>query len=547
MKSILEQALESHLAGELLKAKRLYIEVIKSGTDDPAAHANLAHILKEEGQLDEALRETDIALKNSPTNPILLMNAAGIHLELGNHKKAIDYCRKSLKIQPNNPIALANLGSAYHAIGDLEQAEYFTIKSLNLQPNNAITLSTMGLINFTKSQLKEAFSDAQKALAFNPQLDKAHLLIGKIFDSLGDTKQSKLAFHNALKHNTNCTGALLCLSSQNISKNEALELLKRGESINKDRLNTQDLTSLHYALSACHHRLKDYPKSSQNLELAHLSKSQSYPSNKSHFIKYIHYFRSQSEQKAGRTTNSSSITRTFIVGMPRSGSTLLESVLSMDNNVQDLGETAAMPNAIEELLKTTRQEIIDLPSLEELYSNHLQDRSPQSTKLTIDKQLNNFLYCGLIANNIPNAKIIHSRRNPLDNILSILRNNITPKNNGYAISARDSAMVLIEQEKAMLQYKHQWPDQIFTFDYDNFVEKPKETISPLLKWLNLEWDEKFLRPETNRRSINTASVVQARQPINNKSLGGWRNYRNLLEPARQLILESGLFQQFDLT
>ena len=143
------------------------------------------------------------------------------------------------------------------------------------------------------------------------------------------------------------------------------------------------------------------------------------------------------------------------------------------------------------------------------------------------------------------AKIIHCRRNPLDNILSMLRNNLSPGND-YTTSSRESALVLIEQEKSMLQYKRKWPNQIYTFNYDKFVAMPREMIKPLTEWLQLSWDENFLHPETNDRSINTASVVQARQPINKNSLGGWKNYRDLLEPGRQLILKSGLFNEFDL-
>ena len=137
------------------------------------------------------------------------------------------------------------------------------------------------------------------------------------------------------------------------------------------------------------------------------------------------------------------------------------------------------------------------------------------------------------------AKIIHCRRNPMDNILSMYRSNLSA-GNSYTANLEDAAKVLVALEQVMQIQKKRYPEKIFTFDYDQFVNAPKANLHRLLEWLDLEFHESYLHPEKSTRSVNTASVMQARKPISNKSVGGWKNYETLLKPALTIIQESGM-------
>ena len=86
-------------------------------------------------------------------------------------------------------------------------------------------------------------------------------------------------------------------------------------------------------------------------------------------------------------------------------------------------------------------------------------------------------------------------------------------------------------------HKDKHTKSIFTFDYDKFVNSPKKNISSLLEWLSLEFEETYLHPENSTRDVNTASVMQARKPISNKSVGTWKNYKNILKPALEILKE----------
>lgn len=543
--SMLEKALQAHLAGELQTAKNLYQEAIKSGDKNPAAHANLGVIMKEEGKLKEAIDETEKALSISPNNPIFLMNAGGLFLELNKFMLSIKYSQKSLNIQPSNPIALANLGSAFKEIGDLENAEKLLLKSLRLQPRNSVTLTAMGFLQLAKNKLSDAHDLAINAIHIDHSSSKAQLLFAKVLEAQGKLEQAKTTFWKSLNLDHGNTGAILGLSCQTITREEAIKLLEILNQLKKDKLNTSDLVSLRYAYANLHHTLKEYTLASKNLTKAHQTKSAFSPSNSSEVIRNVNYFRLQSKQTPRAKDKDVEIQRIFIVGMPRCGSTLLESVLSMNPNTQDLGESKAMAAAIQALIESRRNGLNSPTTLEELYACSVGLDGRGKFEFTIDKQLLNFVYSGLIASQMPQAKIIHCRRNPLDNILSMLRNNLG-FGSEYTISAYDSALVLIAQENAMLQYKEDYNDQIFTFDYDYFVKDPQDAVQPLTEWLGFDWDENYLHPEKSIRTVNTASVVQARQPINSRSLNGWKNYRDLLKPAQALICESGLFEEYEI-
>ena len=506
----LEKALEAHLLGDLHTAKLLYKQAIALGSRHPSAFANLGCILKEEGRLEEALVETKKALSVAPNNPIFLANAGGICLELSDNLKAVEYCKKALALDPQNLASYINLSNAH-------------------RESNAA---------------KEACRTAKKAIDIAPKNSNAHTALAKALQASGKLKQAKDSFKKAIELNPNDTDAILSLSAYLTTEFEINQLLEIAKRTDKETIDPIERSRLNYAFSTCYHKLRQFQLSQQHLKKAHKLKAITSPSNAKELIQSITDNLGMAAEPAS-LRQTSSITRIFIVGMPRSGSTLLESALSMNPAIVDLGETTAMGKAIREFNEYRENTKKYTRSLESFYTRNILKSLPDKTHFSIDKQLYNFRYTGLIAANIDNAKIIHSKRHPLDNILSMLRSSLS-RGNDYSTSPEDCAQVLIEQEKAMQKYKKQWPEQIYTFNYDCFVSHPKGTLQPLLSWLNIQWNEDYLYPERNKRPINTSSVIQARQSINKSSLGGWKNYKDILEPAHTLIVECGLFDEFEL-
>ena len=151
--------------------------------------------------------------------------------------------------------------------------------------------------------------------------------------------------------------------------------------------------------------------------------------------------------------------------------------------------------------------------------------------------LYNYQYTSIIASQIANSKIFHCLRNPLDNILSMYRAHFS-EGNKYTSSLEDCAKLYLDHEDIMDEYKREYRSRIYDLNYDLLVKNPNKEIRALISWLGWEWDEKYLSPHLNTRSVSTASSVQVRYPIHSKSVGGWKNYRDMLQPSIDILTKT---------
>ena len=225
----------------------------------------------------------------------------------------------------------------------------------------------------------------------------------------------------------------------------------------------------------------------------------------------------------------------FIVGMPRCGSTLLESIISMNKNVCALGEINILEESYLEYKESQKKKRID-----ELYIQKVNKKT--QLNITTNKWLYNYRYAGIISDEIPNSKIIHCYRNPLDNILSLYRAHFT-KGNQYSSSLVNCAKVYLEQEKIMSIYKNKFQSKIYNLNYDLLVSNPNKEIKSLISWLGWKWQDLYSSPHQNTRAIATRSSVEVRSPINSKSIGGWKNYREMLKPALEILTQSEKYRK----
>jgi len=280
-----------------------------------------------------------------------------------------------------------------------------------------------------------------------------------------------------------------------------------------------------YSKANAYHNNKDYKKSAYFLKIANDEKLKIQPSDIQRKLNTGEYYRNL---KIGKNLNKERITDSkrylFIVGMPRSGSTLLESILSLNPEVKDLGEVC--------FLEESLQKTDDLLEVKNLYAEKVKLINSEK-KIFTDKNLFNFLYCPIIYRFFPNAKIIHCIRNPLDNILSIYRTNFL--NQSFSSSLNDISDLYLYHLKLMKEYKSKFGSIIYSYDHEQVVRNPKETIQDLINWLDWEWNEKYLSPQKSKRSVFTASSAQVRKEINPNSSGCWKKYEDLLEPISELF------------
>jgi len=427
----------------------------------------------------------------------------GIFLnEIGKHKEAEFELKKAISLNPEYANAYYNLAVLYIGQGNLEKAELELKKTIKLKSDFAIAHYNLGFILKDQGRLKEAESYTQKALEVDPQLTDAYLSLSTM-----QTSDAIQKWHNQL-------------FSESLLKNK----------------NNRELVNIFFARSNILHRKGKYEESAENLITANNIKLKTHKSAANLLIDKTKKLKISTDNYERNIQELENYPMSiFIVGLPRCGSTLVESIISLNTKVRDLGEVNIFEKSYREYKQSEKQK-----DLSEIYLEKLE--ITDNTTTTTNKWLFNYQYAGIIAKAIPNAKIIHCYRNPLDNILSIYRAHFATGNN-FSSSLVDSAEVYSDQDEIMQTYKKEFKNNIYSLNYDELVTHPSEEIKSLIHWLGWNWNDLYLSPHLNNRKVSTRSNVQVRSPINTKSLGGWKNYKEMLRPAMEIITKKNKYKE----
>ncbi|WP_413678886.1 tetratricopeptide repeat-containing sulfotransferase family protein [Prochlorococcus sp. MIT 0916] len=520
----------------LKEAEISYRKAIELDPTFAMAHSNLGNILQGLGKLQEAEISLRKAIEIKPDYAEAHSNLGNILQGLGKLQEAEISLRKAIEIKPDYAEAHSNLGNILQGLGKLQAAEVSIRKAIELNPDFAMAYSNLGGILIDLGKLREAEVSFRKAIELNPDFAMAHSNLGGILIDLGKLREAEVSIRKAIEIQPNFARAYYSLSLLKIAdKNKILQNHLFSKSILHNKLK-KDKIDIYFARANILHKEKKYEESSKYLTLANKLKLDIQPSkpeiifNKSKVLLIESNKKEINQKEQGKSPES-----IFIVGMFRSGSTLLESILSMNPNVDDLGEI----KILEESFFVSRK-INQSLTLPEEYLKRIKDLKNQSN-ITTNKNLFNYQYTGIIAREIPNSKIIHCFRNPLDNILSIFRAHFT-HGNEYSSSLVDCAKVYLDQDEIMTEYKNRFRSKIYDLNYDLLVSDPNQEIKSLISWLGWEWDNKYLSPHLNPRSVSTASSVQVRSPINSKSIGGWKNYKDMLKPAMEILTQADKYR-----
>ena len=488
------------------------LEQARLNPSDHRAYQQLSAAYAKQHQADLALAAALQAIALEPKAPKAYLQAAAVYREWNQSQTCQELLLRCIEHCPSSHDAHLMLASTYRDLHDLDEFEASIERCLALEPGSPAALIELAVLERNKGNRQRCKDLLSQARAADGQLIRA--LVGQTADLQSDQ--------------------------------EAREILDAIDELISRSPDHKQHENLNYARFECLHRLGDVKQAAGALQQANQAKLRRLPSNKTAMLARI---------PAGPTTPSgvapqasANSQHVFIVGMPRSGSTLLVSILSMRQGSVDLGEPGAMGQAIAQLGQQAggadASSAGNPLALDVLYRAQLETRplleGASQAAITIDKSLYNFLHCNVILDLIPNAKVIHSRRNPLDNILSMLRARLVAPHN-YCADAIDAAEVIIAQEEAMLGFKERYGARIFTNNYEELTHHPEHHTQQLTQWLGWPWDGRYLTHHSKKRLIFNASAVQARNPIHGRSVQGWRRYAELLEPARQRLISSGLF------
>ena len=486
------------------------------------------------GEINQSNKEKIVKIKKKENIDQLITKAFELQAQ-GKKLEAAKYYQYLIKQGTKDCRVFSNYGAFLNEIGKRKESELSCRKAIELNPNYAHAHCNLGNALRDLGKLKEAGFYYDKAIQLNPNLGVAHSNLGTILRDLGKLKEAEFYYLKAIQLNTDLSIAFFCLSNLKLSNTNTIwrnQLFSKNLLKNKSQI---ELINIYFARANILHKEQNYKDSSIYLKLANNLKLDLKPTkpevifNKSKILLI-----ESNKQDINLEKDTNFPESIFIVGMFRSGSTLLESILSMRTDVYDLGEIDFLEKSFFESKKSKKRS-----DLSQLYWEKINNKT--KLNITTNKNLFNYQFTGIIAQKIPNSKIIHCFRNPLDNILSIYKAHFAERDE-YSSSLLDIAKVYLDQEEVMTQYKKRFRSKIYDLNYDLLVSNPTQEIKSLITWLGWKWDDKYYSPHLNPRSVTTASTVQVRSPINTKSLGGWKNYKDMLRPAMEIITQTDKYK-----
>lgn len=260
-----------------------------------------------------------------------------------------------------------------------------------------------------------------------------------------------------------------------------------------------------------------------------------------------------SNAMAGEVAGNADPAPIFVVGMPRTGTTLVDRILSSHRDVGSAGELQAMPLAVKRLAGTSSRVVIDPATVAasggldpaaigDAYLERASHHRPEGKLRFTDKLPANFLYVGHIIRALPNARIVCLRRNPMDTVWSNYKNLFASQSAYYAYSydLLDIARYYVRFDGLMALWESLWPGRVLQLSYEALVADQEGQTRRLLEHCGLAWDEACLSFHENSAAVATPSAAQVRRPINADAIGKWRSHEEALEPARAWLEAQGL-------
>ncbi len=533
--------------------------------DNADAHNNLAVEMMEMGRLAEAEQSYLRALQIDP-------DYAQVHNNLGNNFRKMqkpeqaEICyRRAIEIAPDYAVAHNNLGVIKKELGRLAEAKDSVLRSLELMPQDADAHNNLGAILLDMGLFDQAELSCRRALQIAPDHVQAHNNLASALKEMMRPNEAELSYKRALSIVPDDVDALHGLANLHLENGQAEKARRIYVSILKDHpanlavrhsmalsqktrdgdenfaalvelgqtvLTRQDAIFQHFALGKCYDDRGEYEKAFMHYsEGARLKRSQlDYHPDRAaeRFDEVAHDFDHEAMKRLQGAGHPSDLP-VFVLGMPRSGTTLVEQIISSHPEVHGMGELRELFNIVERGGTEHQSEREKIAGWGKDYIGAMQVRAPHASRIT-DKMPTHFFAIGLIHLMLPNAKIIHVRRSPLDNCLSCFTQLFNSAHE-YSYDLAELGRYYVGYAGLMEHWRRVLPEGAFLeVDYEDVVSDPEGQARRMVEYCGLEWNAACLDFHRNERPIQTASVMQVRQPMYRSSVGRWRHYEPYLAP-----------------
>jgi len=527
--------------GEFDQAAAHYRRALEIQPEYAATHSNLGNVLQDLGRLDEAAASYRRALDIKPDYAQAHNNLANALRGLGRLDEAAASCRRALDIEPQYAEAHVNLGVVLRDSGRLVEAAASYRRALEIKPDLAEAHSNLGIVQRVQGRIAEAQASCRRALAINPNAASATVFLAELHADEGEFAEAEALFKRAISVDPDSPQAWAGIARLRKMTDGDAAWLAEAQRIAGLPLPPRPEAYLRYAIGKYFDDVKSYEQAFLNFQRANeLTKRYGVKHDRQQLTQAVDRmtrFYDRAWINQARIDANPSQRPIFIVGMPRSGTTLAEQILASHPKVAGVGELPFWNDAAAAYKTTAPDGGTNggmISKLAEDYLRLLAELAPDALRV-IDKMPANFLFLGLIHAALPNARILHMRRNPIYTCLSIYFQHFEVAYS-YASDLEDLAHYYTEYSRVMEHWRSTLPENaILDVSYEGLVEDQEAWSRKMLEFIGLPWDPICLEFHRTDRTVITASKWQVRQKISKSSVGRWRNYEKFVGPLLPLM------------
>jgi tetratricopeptide (TPR) repeat protein len=495
--------------------------------------------LQQTGKLKEAEYHYQLVLRDNPDHPEALNLLGTLASKAKNHGVAIECLTKAVEAQPKNIFYRNNLGYCLIAARKGREAIPHFRKVIAANPWMIEPLAGLARAHRLLGEGEEAEKTLRRALVLDPKNTGLKQSLAEVLIDVGKIEEAAEMFRELLKENPNSIPAIAGLASAREAGLEEGDLERFEFALKDSSLEPEKQVALHGALGQIYDQQK--------------KPDQAFP----HFIRAnelensdfsLISFRKQIDETIELFTpfffmgkngfGSQSERPILVVGMPRSGTTLTEQILSSHPLVEGAGELSEMKRLHDGIGHASqwRHNLISLmdtkcKQLAQMYLAEL-DRHSRTAPRVVDKMPHNFTVLGFIALLFPKARIIHCRRDAMDNCVSCYTHRFN-KAHGYSTDMKTLGLYYREYQRLMDHWRKVLPLKMFELQYEDMIADQESMSRKLIEFAGLEWDDACLSFHETERTVRTLSRWQVRQPIYSSSVKRWKKYDEFLGPLKE--------------
>ncbi len=532
--------------GRTDRAIEHYKKSIGIASDNAAVHRQLGDACTKLQRWEEAIKAYQQAL-------VIQAEDVGTIIKLGNafiatrlFTESILLYEQALTILPDNALLHRHLGASLQRMGQMKKAIKCFEQALSLRPDYVGVRLDLARALRQLGRAEEALVRLEEAIDLDPNDGEAHLSLALTLRQLGLTELAIERLEQFLTIRPTCGSAYYNISLMK-PKHALIPAVEKF--IRQPNLSKGDAIYCHFALGKFFESGKSFDQAFKHFQKANTLQRATltyHPKENSQTIDRLIKVYSKGFFQDKRHLGSASQLPVFIVGMPRSGTTLIEQILSSHALVHGAGEVeafAGVNHSIAEQLKHANpapecMSLIDREIVEKYSARYLQELTlhcATAARIT-DKQPGNFVRIGLIKILFPDARIVHCQRNPLDNCISLFCHCFMPLTCSFELT--ELGQYYLDYQRLMSHWQNLFPGEIFTVRYEELVVDQERVSKQLIDYVGLDWDEKCIDFHNNERNVMSPSNLQVRQPMYKYSMNKWKNYEKHIQPLIELLQQA---------